>query len=409
MHIIFFEDNKTINFFPLAFSHSVADFLIGTSSLTEEAKKSFPNTISISAYTLKNPDYESIVQEIEGSDATGFAFLNSRLRSFNTLKQIMKLNTFYLSEGDIVGFLTDKREAKQILKRMKTSGGILSFEKSLSPFVDLGSSLLYEYIWEMIGDNKELLNSSVEDWEGYRKQPSDNLIKPQDIFIKETAIISPFAVLDASKGAIYIDEDVNILPFTYLEGPVYIGKRTEVLGGRIGKGTSIGNDCKVHGEIENSIIFPYTNKCHDGYIGHSIIGSWVNIGAGTTTSDLKNNYSQVRVQLDLNRTYTTTLIKIGSIIGDHTKTAIHTLLNTGTTIGIGCNIFGCGLSPKYIPSFCWYGVDEIKEYDLGNLLETVHVVMTRRAYQDINRELSQLKNLFYLTQSERNEFLQRDK
>ena len=116
-----------------------------------------------------------------------------------------------------------------------------------------------------------------------------------------------------------------------------------------------------------------------------------------------------KYRLDLKRTYTTSLIKIGSIIGDHTKTAIHTLLNTGTTIGIGCNVFGCGFSPKYIPSFCWCGVDELKEYDLTNLLQTAQVVMTRRAYQDINRELSQLKNLFYLTLAERTEFLQREK
>ena len=296
MHIIFFEDSKTINFFPLAFSHSVADFLIGTSSLTEEAERSFSSTISISAYTLKNPDYESIVQEIEESDATGFAFLNSRLRSFKTLKQIVKLHTFYTSEDDLVGFLTDKKEAKQILKRMKTSGGIFQYEEGLFPSIDLGSSLLYEYIWEMMVDNKEVLKSSAQDWEGYKAQPSGNLIMHEQIFLKEMVTISPFAVLDASKGPIYIDANASILPFTYLEGPVYIGERTEVLGGRIGKGTSIGHDCRVHGEIENSIIFPFTNKCHDGYIGHSILGSWVNIGAGTTTSDLKNNYSQVKVQ-----------------------------------------------------------------------------------------------------------------
>ena len=217
------------------------------------------------------------------------------------------------------------------------------------------------------------------------------MVNKKDIHISASARISAGVILDASEGAIIIDEDALIDIGALIKGPTYIGKNSIInLGAKLNGEVCIGPYCKIGGEVEHTTFHGYSNKQHDGYLGHSYIGEWVNLGANTNNSDLKNNYSSVRikignVQVDTNEMF------IGCIIGDYTKTGISTMINTGTYIGLGCNIFGAGFQDKYIQNFSW-GKDE--KTDLNKFIETLKVVKKRRNQKTTNAELELIKNIY---------------
>src|SRR5436190_12798412 len=176
-----------------------------------------------------------------------------------------------------------------------------------------------------------------------------------------------------------IDREAVIAAFTRLEGPCYIGPQTHVLGAKIRAGTTLGPNCRIGGEVEASIVHGHSNKYHDGFLGHSYIGEWVNLGAGTQNSDLRNDYGEVSVPLGGVAT-PTGRTKVGCFLGDHTKTGLGTLLNTGTNVGGFCSILPAGrYAPKWLPSFTgwWHGALR-EDADLPRLLRTAAVVMGRR-------------------------------
>ncbi len=204
---------------------------------------------------------------------------------------------------------------------------------------------------------------------------SVKMLERENIKFGENVKIDPFVVIDAREGKVFIDENVTIGAFSYLKGPLYIGKNTIIKPhSRIYDGVSIGEVSKVAGEVEESIILGYSNKQHDGFLGHAFVGEWVNLGALTTNSDLKNNYSEVKLNIREDRINTGKRF-LGVLIGDHTKTGIMTMFNTGTIVGFSANVFGEGFQEKFIPSFSW-GRDEV--YHLDRAIETAKIVMGRR-------------------------------
>lgn len=196
------------------------------------------------------------------------------------------------------------------------------------------------------------------------------------LVVDRSATIEPGVVIDLREGPVWIDAGARIAPFAHLTGPLYIGRNTIILGGPIAE-SSIGPTCRIRGEVEASVILGYSNKAHEGFLGHAYLGAWVNLGALTTNSDLKNNYGSVRIwtpggEVDSGGR------KLGCLLGDHVKTAIGTLLNTGTVVGAGSNIFGRGLPPRYLPPFSWGIGEGAGEYDLEKFLSTAEIVMSRR-------------------------------
>ena len=189
------------------------------------------------------------------------------------------------------------------------------------------------------------------------------------------ARVEPGVVFDLRQGAVVMDQGSEIRSGTRLEGPVYIGPGTRVLGGFI-RGSVFGPECRVHGEVSTSIFLGYANKSHDGFVGHSVVGQWVNLGAGTTTSNLKNTYGPVRLEVENHRIETGRL-NLGSLIGDHAKTAIGTLLATGTVISAGANVFGPIAPPKYVPPFAW-GCSGRERMSEDGFLKVAERVMGRR-------------------------------
>ena len=206
-------------------------------------------------------------------------------------------------------------------------------------------------------------------------------------------------VLDARGGPILIDAGAQVAPFTTIEGPVRIATGARVLGGRIAR-SFIGPGCRVRGEIESSVLLGWSNKAHEGFLGHSYVGCWANLGAGTTTSDLKNNYGEVR-QWEAGAFRPTGLRKLGAVIGDHVKTAIGTLLPSGGVIGVGASVFGAsGMAPRWVPAFAW-GVGEGAEATQWDaFVRTTRTLLARREQLLSEAALALLESTYETTQAE---------
>ena len=250
-----------------------------------------------------------------------------------------------------------------------------------------------ESLWDAIYLNNEMLCNDFKGSDTNHLNKSsliNSTVYGKSVYISHLAEVKS-SILDSEPGPIYIDEGASVGPGAMIRGPVYIGRNSIINpGSRIGGGVSIGPLCKVGGEVEDSIIEGYSNKQHDGYLGHSYVGRWVNLGANTNVSNLKNNYSNVKVQLESDLVDTKKMF-VGSLIGDHVKTAISTSLNTGTTIGLGANVFNNDFSSKFIKSYAWgrEGTTDFKKF-----ISTAKKVKERRGRKISEPELKLFKSIF---------------
>ena len=229
-----------------------------------------------------------------------------------------------------------------------------------------------------------------------------------NVDVDPEAQLDPFVVLDARRGPITIEAGVVVQPFTRIEGPCHIARNSQLFRANVRGGTTIGPVCRVGGEVEASILHGFVNKYHDGFLGHSYVCPWVNLGALTTNSDLKNDYSNVTVPLE-GVSLDTGSTKVGSFIGDHTKAALATLFNTGSSIGVMCMLLPGGeLLPKHVPSFCriWHGVLD-DQLHLDGCLQTARAVVERRQHELTQAQERLLRYVFQATQAERETALRR--
>ncbi|MBI3408331.1 MAG: hypothetical protein HY040_08240 [Planctomycetes bacterium] len=248
------------------------------------------------------------------------------------------------------------------------------------------AGMMVDYLWDLVDANAELLKTDLG-WftrlPGKRAGcPGAAILGPQERLVAdESATIEPHVVFDTRPGPVLIDRGAVVQAFSRVEGPCYIGPETWIVGAKV-RGGSFGAHCKLGGEIEASIIQGFSNKYHDGFLGHSYVGEWVNLAAGTQTSDLRNDYGKVKMSV-ANQRVATGKTKVGSFIGDHSKTALGTLLNTGSSIGVFCNVLPSGsLTPTVVPSFCQVSHGQIGErMDMRSLFTTAAVVVRRRGQE----------------------------
>lgn len=229
--------------------------------------------------------------------------------------------------------------------------------------------------------------------------PHAYLINMEKIFIEEGAVIEPGAMLFAEKGPIYIGKNAHIMANSVVRGPSAICKKSVVkMGSKIYEDTTIGPVCKVGGEISNVIFHSYSNKSHDGYTGNSVFGQWCNLGADTNTSNLKNNYSTVKVfDWKSKKEYDTGQQFIGTIMGDHSKTGINSMLNTGTICGVCCNLFSDSYPPKFVPSFSWVSGNDTVPYHFDKAIEAMERMMQRRSVPLTDEYHTMMKAIFQST------------
>jgi len=411
MQICIFEDEKYSNFYPLSYTRPVYELVCGINTLREKIIRDIPGVIfslhcrQYLEATLKH-QYPDV--DVNNLNDNSCLFINGRVFASKNLAKIVSEDSedcVYKSGDEIAAVKLSKENLTKINLNFTDTLDFESFPELPTKKVDVK---LYNYLWEMITDNGSEI---VNDAEALVKDNSDftnkkdfegvSFINAEKIFIKKNATIKPGVVIDATNGAVYIDENVFIYPNSVIEGPVYIGKDSKIkIGAAIYENVSIGSNCKIGGEVEDAIILPYTNKQHAGFIGHSYLGSWVNLGADTNCSDLKNNYSTIKINLNGKSIDTGTQF-LGVLIGDHSKSAINTMFNTGTIIGISSNVFGASFPEKYIPSFSWGGADGLTTYELKKSIQTAKIVFGRRNKEFTTEDEMLLESVFNLTKEER--------
>ena len=267
------------------------------------------------------------------------------------------------------------------------------------------SGVMINRPWDLVNQNGRQLERDYVDEgvsQGSQSAHVQCLGSPADVYIAELAEIDPYVVIDTRSGPVSIDRDVHIQSFTRIEGPCHIARGTKIFRALIREATTIGEHCRVGGEVEESILHAYVNKYHEGFLGHSYVCPWVNLGAITTTSDLKSDYSTVKVPLHGEMIDTGT-IKVGSFIGDHTKTSIDSMFNTGSSIGVMTLVLPGGrLLPRHIPSFCNVSFGAVSaDWPLEQNIQTARAAMQRRSCSLTSAAEQLLRTIHHMTADER--------
>ncbi len=401
-----FEDSAYHNFLPLVYNRPVYELRSGIYSLLERIALQYPDT-EINLFcreylsNLLAENHPHSVNEIKSKDCL---FINGRL---------LMSTPIAISGKEEIGICDDTIVYARILKKNPLS---ITPEKLLDKdfIVELKKNFtfkkikakLIQYPWDLIHLNKDLITSDFtshikSETVQENRYEGVHLIMDSQIFAGKNTIIKPGCVLDAENGPIYIGNNTKISPNSVIEGPAFIDDNVVIQAiSRIHSGSNIGKSCKIGGEITNTIIQDFTNKQHDGFIGDSYIGSWVNLGAGTVNSNLTNIYGTVKVQL-FDKIIDTGQTFLGMIMGDHTKTAINTRFTTGSIIGFACNILLTSTPPKFIPSFSWYSDNITRAYDLTRELQVAKRMMARRNKKMTRNGERVFKSIFTLSETER--------
>jgi UDP-N-acetylglucosamine diphosphorylase / glucose-1-phosphate thymidylyltransferase / UDP-N-acetylgalactosamine diphosphorylase / glucosamine-1-phosphate N-acetyltransferase / galactosamine-1-phosphate N-acetyltransferase len=386
MHLVVFEGSRWASLAPVSLNRPVFSLLIGTSTLLE---KQIQHIQPLRVTLWVRPELEEYCRKhvapslsIPCSINTPLddepAFLTSgRTLHFSQLERPTDPMVM-ADEGNLV------RQAYAKMPGLSMHDAITRSDRWLK-LLDLprapDETRLPEYLWDFVHWNEEAIVADAIQMKDRPRAPTDgkfHLIAEQDVIVHPKAKISPGVVLDASKGPIVIDVGASIGANSVLQGPVYVGKYSAVSPqSHIHSGTSIGAGCKIGGEVAASIFLANSNKPHFGFVGHSYIGEWVNLGAGTTTSNLKNTYGPIKMHIGSKEIETDRRF-LGSMIGDHSKMAIGTRLMTGSYVGYCSLLAASDLPPKFMPSFTFWTDEGAKPYRLDKAREMMKQMYGRR-------------------------------
>lgn len=394
MTICFFEDGGDRLFAPLTMTRPVDDLRIGIFTIREKWEHYLkPECIARSPrapLTLLFPG------ELP-KDKKDVIWINARwLPDSDAAQKVKKLKKGQgLSvDGTVVAARLNAVQSNALFENGNTDFGRLDITET-------NSGLLIHYLWDLFQKNELEIRKDVLLLKKNHKITTDKfpnviLNEPGNIYAEPGVCIDPGAVIDASEGPVYLGKNSHIMYGSIIEGPSALGEHSILkMGTRVYAGTTIGPVCKVSGEIQNTIFYGYTNKAHDGFVGNSLIGEWCNLGANTTTSNLKNNYKPIKIpEWSSGRIYKTSLQFFGTVMGDHGKTAINTTLSAGTLCGVFCNIFTYGFPPKHVPSFSWVGPDSTEPYQFEKAMETAEIMMNRRNIRLKQDYLLMMRHIF---------------
>lgn len=410
--ICIFEDEEYKQLQPLTYFRPSYHLKCGILSLHRKIRRNYPNV----RMELNTRDYlRNIIRQNRPDEIVSHVksemmlFLNGRILVDDDFHKQIPLDgkdELFLSKGNFIGARVSGNNLQKINDSLKDVLSRSDFPELPIKEVDI---TIINFPWDLITYNSQELvkdfKKLTSDAENYMKEyPGVYFLNPDNIFISKNVKLKPGVVLDAEEGPIFIGENVLIYSNSEVQGPAFIGENSIIkMGSTIYHNTSIGKVSKVGGEIENSIIHSYSNKQHHGFLGNSYLGSWVNLGAGTTNSDLKNNYSTIKVRIN-DKLVDSGKQFVGLTMGDHSKSAINTSFNTGAIVGVSSNVFGGTFPPRYLPSFSWGGSEALTTYDLDRSIEAAERVMQRRnvILTDIDKEL--FKTVFNLTVQERRYF-----
>ena len=365
MNYIMFDGKERDNLLPLTFTRPVADIRIGILTIREKWEKHLGFTTTTLTEDYLSGKYPLVEAEVN------LMINSSYLPTENLIdicKKLDKKESIYY-KGDLLAFVTEE-----------------NVEPNLSEFkkIEFEEDLIYiQYPWDIFKNNDSALRQDFElITEGRDSQvisSTNRCINPDNIFIEEGADVE-FAILNAKDAPIYIGKNATVLENVSVRGGLALCEGAVLkMGAKVYGATTLGPNCKVGGEVNNVVLMANSSKSHEGYLGNAVLGEWCNLGADTNNSNLKNNYSSVRVwNYPEERFIDTKLQFCGLIMGDHSKSAINTMFNTGTVVGVSSNVFGSGFPKNFLPSFSWGGVNKIITYRTNKAIETAELVFSRK-------------------------------
>jgi UDP-N-acetylglucosamine diphosphorylase/glucosamine-1-phosphate N-acetyltransferase len=410
MRVCLFEDFGAADLAPISLTRPVFDLLSGTSTLAKKHERYFG---PCHAAALIRPHLVSMVRMRRPGVAVNDA-------SWLRLGPVVLVNGRWLPpadghvsfDGPCVATIGDQVAYALLTPDLLAKLTPVNVDECLEGCLDALPRMdapghMIRYPWELIDHNADQLAS---DYRARGAQPNAgwrpancSVVGPENqLLIDPTAEVDPQVVIDTRNGPVVIDRGAFIGAFTRLEGPCYIGAGTHIVGAKIRAGTTIGPCCRIGGEVECSIIHGFTNKYHDGFLGHSYVGEWVNIGAGAQTSDLRCDYGPVTVPIN-GRRIVTGRTKVGSLMGDHSKLGIGALLNTGSVVGVFSGMYPAGrLLPRHVPSFCAVYHGAVAEGPVFDEMMTVGDRMMRRRGAEMTEIHRQLyRSVYEMTAGDR--------
>ena len=396
MNYILFDNESWQNFLPLTFTRPISEIRLGILRISEKWNTYLNQEISYMTQDYLSTKYPMV-------SASENVLINACVLPSKALVEaigLLSVGQILVHDGILIAVLLSEDKLE-------------SFDASLPEYSEKvifeGDLVRIEKAYDIFQLNDKALRNDFELLTAGRKsQPVSktvNVFGEENIFLEEGAKVE-FASLNANEGPIYIGKDAEIMEGSLVRGPLAMCEHSVLkMGAKVYGATTLGPYCKSGGELNNVVFFGYASKAHDGFLGNAVIGEWCNIGADTNNSNLKNNYSEVKLwNYKLNRFDKTGLQFCGTIMGDHSKCGINTMLNTGTVIGVSANVYGAGFPRNFIPSFSLGGNHGFQEYRLKAALEVAQLVMLRRGIEFDEVEQGVMNHVFELTAKYRKSF-----
>lgn len=382
--LFLYDDARARTFAPFALTRPLSEMRVGTDIVRTRWERSFQVHARnvIAAPHLDDFDHVRVRMSGDRSLLRGVVIANSRFAPALDVSLPDGAELAAVDAWEADGRIAAVRTTRPVRWEELANGAL-----ALEALVRSGGRIAplrgrwVEEVWQYVTELPAQLSDDIQ-----RLGPTLRCADPSrltvlggfPVFVEAPDLVEQPVIFDATLGPILVRRGATIRGFTRLEGPCAIDEGTKVLGDRI-SGCSIGPHCVVRGEMSQTVMFAYSNKAHDGFVGHSYLGEWVNLGAGTITSNLKNTYGTVHLWTP-SGVRDTGAVKLGSLLGDHVKTGIGTRLTTGCVVGAGSNIFGSLMPPKYVPPFSWGEGSTLSAYRLDRFLEVAARVMERRGF-----------------------------
>ncbi|TDU39698.1 UDP-N-acetylglucosamine diphosphorylase/glucosamine-1-phosphate N-acetyltransferase [Gelidibacter sediminis] len=385
MNYILFDGPSRNSLLPFTYTRPVAEIRIGILTIREKWDMFLGTTTTTITEDYLSEKYPMV--ELEDNVLINASFLPTD-ELVDMVKNLGENQAIFKDE-DVIAFYT--KDAQE------------DIEFDLFEAIEYdGDAIKIEHTWDIFSKNAEAIQQDFDlITNGRTSQPlsaTNNVLGAHNVFLEEGAVVE-FATLNASKGPIYIGKDSEIMEGALIRGPLAMCEHSIVkMGSKIYGPTTVGPYCKLGGEVHSSVLFGYSNKGHEGFLGNSVLGEWCNLGADTNTSNLKNNYAEVRIWNYESESFARTGLQFcGLMMGDHSKCGINTMFNTGTVVGVSANIFGSGYPRNFIPSFSWGGASGFTTYLTKKAFEVTEVVMTRRQLEFTDMDKAILSHVFELS------------
>jgi UDP-N-acetylglucosamine diphosphorylase/glucosamine-1-phosphate N-acetyltransferase len=391
MNYILFDGPARNALLPFTFTRPVADILIGIMTIRQKWEMRLGSTTTTLTEEYLSEKFPMV--ELEENIMINASFLPNDVLA--EMVSNLESNQAIFKGDEVIAFYTNENQEEVDFD----SYDIIEYK---------GDCITVKNTWDIFSNNdaaiREDFNFLTEDRTSQQIPKSVNVIAPENIFIEEGAKLE-FVTLNASSGPIYIGKNAEIMEGSVVRGPLALCENAQIkMAAKVYGATTVGPYSRIGGEVKNAVLFAYSNKGHDGFLGDSVLGEWCNIGADSNNSNLKNNYEEVRLWSYETEGFAKTGLQFcGLMMGDHSKCGINTMFNTGTVVGVSSNIFGTGFPRNFVPSFSWGGASGFTTYITKKAFETARLVMSRRNVEFDEKEAAILEHIFEETKKWRKE------